>query len=118
MTQQAHWHTLYGRARRSTARYVSSIAREPYAGTAGDWTFRVNTTTNVRQGPSTKDRTIATFIRGKEFNTRWMTERGESVNGQRAWVSVETSNGRRGWISLTNLCAVEHEDDRMLLAEQ
>lgn len=103
MTQHARWSTIYGNARRSSARFVSTIGRTPHAGTAGDWTFQVSTTANVRQGPSTRDRTIATFIRGKEFNTRWITERGEPVDGHPEWVSVETSNGNRGWISITNL---------------
>lgn len=103
MTQLARWHTIYGKARRSSARYVATLGTAPHIGTAGDWTFQVSTTTNVRRGPSTKDRTIATFIRGKEFNTRWITERGEPVDGHSAWVSVETSNGSRGWIPITHL---------------
>lgn len=107
MTQLTRWHTIYGKARRSSARYVSTIGRAPHAGTAGDWTFRVSTTTNVRQGPSTRDRTIATFVRGKEFNTRWITERGERVDGHPEWVAVETLNGNRGWISITNLHIVD-----------
>lgn len=107
MAQHARWYTIYGKARRSSARYVTSIGRAPYAGTAGDWTFRVSTTTTVRQGPSTKDRTIATFIRGKEFNTRWITERGERIDGHPEWVAVETFNGNRGWISITQLHRVD-----------
>lgn len=97
------WYKIHGRDAWVAARYVRNVGAAPYACTGGDWAYRVTVGTNVRQGPSTKDRKIGSFARGKDLNTRWIVSRGQSVHGNPNWVSVETSNGNRGWISVSNL---------------
>lgn len=97
------WYKIHGRDAWVAARYVRNVGAAPYACTGGDWAYRVTVGTNIRQGPSTKDRKIGSYARGTDINTRWIVARGQSVDGNPNWVSVETPTGNRGWISVTNL---------------